>query len=70
MRSDTTTTRRRQPAPVNAAAQLSDEQRVALLLGEAEGWRISVEAGDGSRAQLRPGHPARGLVLLLSPERS
>lgn len=71
MNKPTTTTRRRQPASVQPATLLAptiDElQRAALALAEAQGWRVEVEARDGTRARLRLGRPAAALVITLAP---
>jgi hypothetical protein len=55
------------PHHVAPAPTLTDAQRCAVALAEGTGWRIIVEAADGSRLRLRQGHPARNLVLLLGP---
>lgn len=65
MRKPTTTTRGLAPAPVTPAAQLSDEQRVALRIADTEGWRIVVQGGE-HLVRLRHGHPARTVVLRLA----
>lgn len=44
---------------------LGEAQRTALALADAHGWRIEVQASDGSRVKLRPGHPARSVVICL-----
>lgn len=72
MHKPTTTTRPRKRPPVQPAAPAAtltrDElQRIALAGAEAAGWGVEVEAGDGTRARLRLGHPARALVITLSP---
>jgi hypothetical protein len=62
--------RRRAPAPAIAppsapAATLTELQRLALSLGEAEAFAIVVEGADGSRVELRKGKPGATLVLEL-----
>lgn len=48
-------------------ATLTDAQRRALAIAEAERWRVVAEAGDGTRATLaRGGRRGRVLVLMLS----
>ena len=47
-------------------ADLSDAQRRALAVADAERWRIYVEAPDGARVLLRQGDARRVLVLVLA----
>lgn len=47
-------------------SSLTDVQRRALALAQAERWTIWAESRDGTRVRLRPGHPGRHLVLLLA----
>ena len=51
----------------NPAPALSEAQRLALTIAEGERWGVWAEARDGTRVQLRRGHPARALVLFLAP---
>jgi hypothetical protein len=48
-----------------SAPALSEAQRRALAIGDEERWQIIVEAADGTRLQLRRGHPERVLILRL-----
>lgn len=50
-----------EPPPVNLVAY-------AIGKAAAEGWSVFAQAADGSRLQLRRGHPARTLVLCLSEQ--
>lgn len=47
------------------APQLTEAQRWALQLAEAEAWHVEVEARDGSRVTLRPRPRRPRLVLYL-----
>lgn len=51
-----------------SAPALTDVQRWALQLAEAEGWQVEAEARDGSRVTLarRIGRPR--LILYLGPQ--
>ena len=66
MSENPTTTRRQPSGPASITAEgLTPAQRLALNLADAHGWGIVAEARDGSRLQLRRGHPARALVIYL-----
>lgn len=47
---------------------LTAAQRLALELAQSEGWRVEVEARDGSRATLQRRQGWRTLVIGLAPE--